>query len=589
MSLFHTLERTTNTVVSNVGRPILTFLCPSLLSRPFRRMFRPSAADRRPRISLPSTELMDTLFIQALACAGSCEQHARQISTMRKIIPFASKHHKIRRKSTFNDDRREFQSSRSERRPFNRFKKFAERELKALVDYYGIQLDSGPEGDQFVDDGPLIWNIGDEHQPWPVREELHKAYIEKLVELLVDEETPHKEVYSTYKLLPSPGVVYLDIKTIRALLHHLSIVERADQLSMQRFLSILDDMKDAHIHIIRSEWTSAIYFAGRFMGKVSEDEVESSLFIWREMEKRAGLKGGTVTMSVLFDICVKAGKYTLAEAFLKEIQARKLKIHRHFRVSLIYYYGVLQNGNGVRKTYQDLVSAGDIVDTVVMNAVIAALFRAGEPAAAEHVFERMKRLHATKKNPKPPPRRWRDARKFGLDLTYNGRRFHEQKDAEALKNAQDFAPIAPDTRTYGLLIRHYAAIAGNIDRVTELLNEMHLNSIPPDGTIFIVILYGFSSFGGVRYSSWTRDRLESLWQQYLQATQIGAQRTWISSMAVVAALKAFKKCTDSERTLKAWEEVRRVWDPTPEEVEMCLKALRRLVPEQGFFEGNVRR
>jgi pentatricopeptide repeat protein len=304
------------------------------------------------------------------------------------------------------------------------------------------------------------------------------------------------------------------------------------------------------------------------------------------MEKRAGVKGGVVTMHVLFDMAVRSGHYDLAETFLKEMGARKLKFHRHFRVSIIYYYGVMRDGDAVRRAYHDLVSAGDIVDTVVMNAVIAALFRAGEPAAAEHVFERMKRLNATKSNPRHIPRNWRERRLLGLQLTHDVKNLPIE-DTDKRKMLQEQAPIAPDSRTYGLLIRHHSATAGNVDRVLELLREMELNQVPIEGTIFIVILYGFNSYGGVRYSSWTGDKLEDVWLQYIKSVQESIPRTWFSSMSVIVALKAFSKCTGAERTLQAWEEVRRVWEPEPEELQQVLKVLRRLVPEHSFFNANV--
>lgn len=459
----------------------------------------------------------------------------------------------------------------------------------ALVDYYGIELKTGPMPDpDGEENGLLIWNIGDDHQPWPVKEEIHKTYIAELEQELSNQEAAsHDVLFELYRKLPAPSVAYLKLATIRDLLHHLSIVERPDPVSMQRYLSILDDMKYAHIHITRSEWTAAIRFAGRFLGKVSGAELHSALHVWRDMEKRAGVKGGTVTMSVLFDLAVKAGKYSLAEAFLKEMQARKLKPHRHFRVSLLYYYGVLQNGDGVRRAYQELVAAGDIVDTVVMNAVISALIRAGEPSAAEHVFERMKRLHDIKTKPRAPPRNWRERRLNGLQLTYEGRNIAGSGDMEKRKELQEQASIAPDARTYGLIIRHHAATAGNIDRVLELLQEMKYNGIPTDGTISIVILYGFNTFGGLRYSSWTLDKLERYWKQYLNAVRDGAERTWLSPMSVTVALKAFKRCADADRVLQAWEEVRELWKPKPEELDRVLKELRRLVPEHPFFRANV--
>jgi pentatricopeptide repeat protein len=537
---------------------------------------------------------MESFFIQALVRAGTCRHHAKHISTLRDVAPYTSTHHKTRRKSTWQCPDSKDVNHKAELKgsgPLRGVRQFAKKELEALVDYYGIELDTRPE-EQVSDGGPLIWNVGDTHEPWPLRDRKDAPHIRRLEKLLQDDETPHDQVFETYKALPPPGVVYLRIETIRALLRHLSVVERPSPLAMRRFLAVLDDMKNAHIHITRAEWTSAIHLTGNAMGTVSEDDLQSALYIWRDMEHRAGVKGGYVTLNVLFDVAVKAGKYTLAETFLKELQTRKLPLHRHFRVSILYYYGVLQNGNAIRKTYQDLVNAGDIVDTVVMNAVIAALIRAGEPSAAEHVFERMKRLHASKSVPAPGHkffnRTWRDRRSLGLHLTHEARRFKSIEGEEELKQLQDYAPIAPDTRTYGLLIRHQAATAGNVDRVYELLQEMRYNSVPLEGTIFITIFHGFTHFGGIRYSSWTRDKLEKIWSQYLKALQDNMERTWISVMAVIAALKAFAKCTDAERTLRAWEEIRKMWQPNEEELERVMLMLRKLVPQQGegFFDTS---
>lgn len=134
---------------------------------------------------------------------------------------------------------------------------------------------------------------GDAHEPWPLREATDFFHIRRLNKLLQDDETPHEEVFDTYKKLPSPGVVYLNTDTIRKLLHHLSVVERPSTAAMHRFMSILDDMKTAHIHINQSEWTTAIYFAGRCMGGVSAEELQSALNTWRDMEHRAGVKGAS--------------------------------------------------------------------------------------------------------------------------------------------------------------------------------------------------------------------------------------------------------------------------------------------------------
>ncbi|KAF2280587.1 uncharacterized protein EI97DRAFT_1552 [Westerdykella ornata] len=588
MSVLRAVDGTScSAAVSNSSRPLLSFLCPALRIENPRRGFHQSPVAWPPRPSPPSPDMFNNFFIHALVQAGTCQEHQRYFSTYREVLSNVGKHSSTPRRHGGHKGRRQPKSTF--RGPFAKVKEFARNELKALVDYYGIELKTGPMPDNNVEDsGLLIWNIGDDHQPWPVKEDIHKTYIAELEqELAKKDDASHDVLYELYKKLPAPSVAYLKLATIRDLLHHLSVVERPDAVSMQRFLGILDDMKYAHIHITRCEWTAAIRFAGRFLGKVSGTELHSALHVWRDMEKRAGIRGGTVTMNVLFDLAVKAGKYTLAEAFLREMQARKLKLHRHFRVSLLYYYGVMQNGDAVRRAYQELVAAGDIVDTVVMNAVISALIRAGEPSAAEHVFERMKRLHASKVKPRPSPRNWRERRLNGLQLTYEGRNAAGIGDMEKRKELQEQASIAPDARTYGLIIRHHAATAGNVDRVLELLKEMELNEVPMDGTVFIVILYGFNTFGGLRYSSWTLDKLERVWKQYLNAVRDGVERTWLSPMSVVVALKAFKRCGDAERVLQAWEEARELWKPNPDELDRVLKELRRLVPNHPFFSVNV--
>lgn len=546
---------------------------------------------------------MDNFFIQALARAGSCPQHAKQILAQQKRLSTLTPQHKKRHNINEESIRRHEHTfaKPSGKGPFRIARRFAEKELKALVDYYGIDTNPSPQDDDALDDdqGSLVWNVGDEHEPWPLKTLEDATIVDKIKRMVEAEEPSHEDMFNTYRQLSEPRIVYLTSNVIHRMLHHLSIVERPTLAAMQRYLSILDDMKTAHIHIRSSEWTTATYLAGRYRGAVTPDDLQSALYLWRDMEQRANIKASHVTFNVLFDVAVKAGKFTLAELFLKEMKTRHLKFHRHFRVSLLYYHGVMHNGSGVRRVYQEMVDAGDVVDVVVMNAVIAALIRAGEPSAAQHVFERMKRLAATGRatNRYSPfsslesrkisrdDRTWRGQRKLGLHLTHEGRRLKGDGNNEGLKVLQDWAPIAPNSRTYSLLIRHEAIANGNLDRVNELLREMGYNAIPVEGSIFVAILHGFRNFGGVRYSSWTRTKLEQTWTEYLQAVHDGLDRTWISKTSVIAALKAFKKCADAQRTIQVWEEAQAVWKPNNEEAEDVLQVLRQLVPREGFFDG----
>ena len=600
MSLFGTLDRSTSSpVVSKIGsRSLLAFLCPALASpivsiQPQCRSFHQRTSTRPVKPVLAFPPHMDSIFIQALVRAGSCHQHAQHTSAWKGATPFSTAHHKSRRKSNSQDRTRGFRTEKADRNTAEVSAEITQEEFKSLVDYYytaSAPLEPAPEIK--LDE---IWQMEKSHEPWHPREEHDLYVIQRLCSLLEDEESPHEEIFSYYQQLPYPRVSYLTLPAIRLLLHHLAIVERRDEVSMQRYLSILDDMKAANISITKSEWSTAITFAGRCFNRVTQAEVESALYIWREMEQEAGVEGTYVTFNILFDIAVRAGKFRLAEMFMKEMEARNLRFSRYFRTSLMLYHGRRQDGDGVRKAYRELVEAGEIVDTAVMNAVIASLIRAGEPAAAEHVFARMKALHAAKTGTTAagtlPPRSWRAARKLGKRLDFAARRLSASTlppPAVAAERArlQRGSPIAPNAQTFSLLVRHHAVVAGNLDRVTELLAGLRGAGLAPDGTVYLALLAGFEGFGGVRYSSWTRARLEDVWADFLAALDARLQGVYLSRAIVAAALRAFAKCAGPVRTLLAWEEMRRRWKPGAEELEGAVRVLRRLVPESYFRGGE---
>jgi hypothetical protein len=183
---------------------------------------------------------------------------------------------------------------------------------------------------------------------------------------------------------------------------------------------------------------------------------------------------------------------------------------------------------------------------------------------------------------------WRDRRAVGLHFTHQARQLRREKKDEELKELQDYAPIAPNSRTYSLLIRHHAKVTGDIDRINELLQEMRDRAVKVEGTTFIVTFQGFNAFGGVRYSSWTSDKLERMWTWFLLALENKADRTWLSNLPIIAAIKAFKRCTTMERALSAWEEIRPSWQPNEQELESVMQELRRIDEKPGFFSKNVR-
>ena len=386
-----------------------------------------------------------------------------------------------------------------------------------------------------------------------------------LVAAIDDQSFTNNTIYERYKALPSPRIPYLSVAIIRRLLHRLSVVERKSQASMIQYMSVIDDVRAAGIPLTSGEWSSAIAFAGRCFVKVSAVEVESALHIWREMEHDAGVKGTNVTFNILFDIAVKAGKFVLAEMILKEMEKRNLRLNRFARVGIIYYHGLCGDGDGVRTAYRDLVEAGEIVDTLVMNCVIAALARAGEPTAAYQVYERMKRMHAVKSGARLPAPDWKRSRELGRLLARAAEWYKD--DPQKRQTLQDEQSMAPNLRTYLVLLGHYAVRAGELDRVAVLLDEMHFFGVPLHGSIFIALLRGFTVHGGVRYTPWSKARLEGVWSSLHRALDLGMDHVSLGKWMVIWALRAFAKCSGKDRTLEVWEQIQERWRPSDAELD----------------------
>ena len=406
--------------------------------------------------------------------------------------------------------------------------------------------------------------------------------LESFGEVLNRDDCTHEEAFEAYSKLPSPGVSHLSYKSIRLLFRRLSAMEKKDRDSQLRYLSVIDDMKACNFPLKEEEWNSAIAFCGQCFARVGAGDVESALRTWKEMEQEACVKSGNVTFNILFDMAAKAGKFVLAEMILKEMEARKLSINRYARVGLIYYHGLRGDGDGVRNAYREFVEAGEIVDTVVMNCVIASLIRAGEPSAAEQVYERMKRMLAEHTGRRIPSLNWKERRDLGRILERVARQFKDQP--SRLQQVRDEQFLAPDLHTYAIFVEHHATKTGELRRIATLLTEMQNLGIPMHGRIFLKLFKGFAYNGGLRYTSWTKTRLESVWNSLLEILdQETEMEVRIMKWMVIWSVRAFERCAGRERTLEIWKELRRRWKPERGEVEEVMGMLRDIlkVGEEG--------
>ena len=406
--------------------------------------------------------------------------------------------------------------------------------------------------------------------------------LEDFVKILDRDACTHEEAFKAYSKLPYPGVSHLSYKNIRLLFRRLSAMEKKDKDSQLRYLSVVDDMKACNFPLKEAEWNSAIAFCGQCFARIKATEVESALRTWKEMEQEACVKSGNVTFNILFDMASKAGKFILAEMIFKEMEARKLSINRYARVGIIYYHGLKGDGDGVRNAYREFVEGGEIVDTVVMNCVIASLIRAGEPSAAEQVYERMKRMLAKHTGHRIPSLNWKERRDLGRVLERVARQFKNQP--SRLQQVRDEQFLAPDLHTYAIFVEHHATKTGELRRIATLLTEMQHLGIPMHGRIFLKLFKGFAYNGGLRYTSWTKTRLESVWNSLLEILdQETEMEVRIMKWMVIWSVRAFERCAGKERTLEIWEELRKRWKPERGEVEEVIGMLRDIlkVGEEG--------
>ncbi|EMF08256.1 uncharacterized protein SEPMUDRAFT_93725 [Sphaerulina musiva SO2202] len=296
---------------------------------------------------------------------------------------------------------------------------------------------------------------------------------------------------------------------------------------MIRYFQLLNDCIAQRVPIDDHIWTTAVSFAGRWTKHVTDAEVKGAIETWTRMEE-AGHSADHVTLNVLFDVAVKAGRFALADTLYKEIRTRKMPLDRYFRGSLIYYAGMKRNGDDVRRAFREFVAAGEIVDTGVMNAVILSLLRAGEVAAAEQVLLRMKRL-AAEKISVPSPVDWQDRKQLQAELNAAAQRLRAEKEGhessffgasfsseERLEQIQQQTPIAPDSTTYTFLLQYHGNTTGNAERVWQILQEMSIRGLRVPPAAYVHILRGFRLHGGYALSGWNHPQLERCWKMILR-------------------------------------------------------------------------
>ncbi|SPQ20425.1 760b23b5-c823-418e-9569-6634540f5c69 [Thermothielavioides terrestris] len=399
--------------------------------------------------------------------------------------------------------------------------------------------------------------------------------------------SPHKvdldHIYEIYQRLPEPRMLYIHARFRHQLLRVFGQPDERDSGSMLRYFALIADVKNTGIPLTTSEWNCAINFATRYVGTVTETEVEAALKLWREMECDAGIKATNVTFNILFDVACKAGNFTLAEMIYREMEGRGHHYNRYHYTSLIHFFGLKHETSGMRAAYKEMVNAGEMIDTVVLNAMISGLLRSGEEAPAERLYERMKAASldsagdadSTDGGPGVPVRTPTSDRAITqalLMFAKIGRRHPPSRPA-----LQRMAPLAPDLQTYRILVNHYGVKRGDLAKTAAYIDEMKFFKIPLHHAIFLALFKGFAHHGGYPRSPWSERRLTGIWNALLDALDAGAAGLEVKKWLAMWALRAFARCSTRARVLDVYEALKARWSLSQADEQFMVDFLGSLV------------
>ncbi|KAJ5787216.1 hypothetical protein N7457_002206 [Penicillium paradoxum] len=366
------------------------------------------------------------------------------------------------------------------------------------------------------------------------RDQMEIHSVEKLVRTLWEEPNPSTQyLFRLYRDLPAPGVALLSQRTRGALLRLFAHPRDRRWVDARRYLALVDDMVTARLPVSRSLWSSAIHLSGRANGKVLKRDLIRAVGLWQKMEHVAGVKADDVVFNILFDIAIKAGAFKVADRLEEEMTARGLSFSRCGKVSKIYYFGMMRDAEGIREAFDDFVKSGEIVDTVVMNCVIASFLRAGDTQTAEQLYARMLEKQSSKNKQLSHLEDESHSHIGGSNLSYDMPVYREKarklgrvlKKSSALKEKfpehhralQDSLSMTPDTRTFYVFLRHYAYTTGQLDSFMAVMRDMEKTFVvPPRAIIYLFLFEGFALHGR-RKKQWSAENLRLTWHAYIRA------------------------------------------------------------------------
>ncbi|KAJ5172440.1 hypothetical protein N7492_005033 [Penicillium capsulatum] len=368
------------------------------------------------------------------------------------------------------------------------------------------------------------------------RDAVERPTVAALVGMLyADEPATTQQLFRLYRDMPSPGVAYLSKQTRGRLLRQFANPPNRRAVDARRYHALVDDMISAGLPMSRSLWSSAIHLAGRGgNGKVWERNMVHAIGIWQQMEHIAGIPADQVVFNILFDIALKGHQFTVANRLEAEMAKRGITFSRDGFVSKIYYHGMQKDVKGIRRTFDKFVESGELVDTVVLNCLMASFLRAGDLKTAREIYRQMMDAQEVARDGRSiSPHIPSLSAEFTLYRAKTRELGRMLRDAKSLKKRlpeshraiQESVPMTPDTRTFYILLRHCVHGSGDLSMFMDVLRDMEQTfPIPPRHFIYILLFEGFALHGRRKKSTWTVERLRLTWHSFIRAVRDSQRR-----------------------------------------------------------------
>jgi pentatricopeptide repeat protein len=394
-----------------------------------------------------------------------------------------------------------------------------------------------------------------------------------------NENSTNEALFELYRQLPGSRLPYMDRVTMERFITRMMTVPLRDQVSMLRYLTVIEDMKASKIPITRNEWNQASTFVTKAFKETTVSEMRAAFELWAESEGDFNVAADTTTFNILLDSASKSKSPIAAQRILKELQSRKLKYDRFTYTTLIMYHAHAGDAAGVRRVYQSLVDAGEAVDNVVLNTLMTALIHCGDTESAEKIFAFMKRAGVmAEKDPSPSMIEYRKQRAYTQKL--------KRLSSQNVKDYQEYIqlPLGPNVASFHLFV-HLHCRNANWDRVQDIIRDMKMFQITLPDSVYLSLLKGFAWWGSSDpYNAWNGARLEEVLRVVLDES--AGVITWARVYAVWTIRAVAKVYANREILQKVWEEIVAQWERqggTINEFAMgvYLAALRDITEEQG--------